>query len=356
MFSSISAIFFLFNAILLSLLLILVIGWVSIRLARRINLIDLPDSMPHKRHIRPTPSAGGIALVATLLISLYILGIYTDINVKATLLAGLPIFIFGLWDDYKNISPPLKLGGQVIAAILLIYMGVHIRIFESPEFFIHGEGGIYILLDWFITVLWIVGITNAFNFVDSMDGLAVGLGGLSAAFFMLVTLDAQQPALSQYSAVILGMCIGLYFYNSPPALLFLGDSGSQTLGFILSVLAIAYVPQGVYQSSSWFIPIMLLGMPIFDMTLVFVSRLRRKRAVYSSAQDHTYHRLRGVGLSSNRAVLVMQTAALILSCLAFLLLTQPPLIANTVFLLVLILGICALLVLDNKKLWGEPRV
>jgi UDP-GlcNAc:undecaprenyl-phosphate/decaprenyl-phosphate GlcNAc-1-phosphate transferase len=341
--------FIIFEAILLSLILVMGMAQFSIRLARRVNLIDLPDSAPHKQHFRPTPLAGGIALLLTLILAELIFGTFGDLNIRVTFLAAGLIFVFGLWDDYKNSSPLVKFTGQFIAALLLIRMGVYIRIFESPEFFLRGNGIINVYLDWILTVFWVVGITNAFNFVDSMDGLAVGLGGMAAAFFMLVTLDAQQPVLSLHSALIVGACIGLYYFNSPPALLFLGDSGAQTLGFVLAVLAIAYSPQGANQSSSWFVPIILLGVPIFDAFLVVVSRLRRGKPVYFAARDHTYHRLLNLGFESTRAVLVMQVVGLALGCLAFVILTQPPLIANLVFVGVLIVGIAALTYLEHGK-------
>jgi UDP-GlcNAc:undecaprenyl-phosphate GlcNAc-1-phosphate transferase len=197
----------------------------------------------------------------------------------------------------------------------------------------------------------VVGITNAFNFVDSMDGLAVGLGGVAAAFFMLVTIDSGQLLLSQQSALLLGACVALFFFNSPPARLFLGDSGAQTLGFLLAVLAIAYLPQGVSQSSSWVVPIMLLGVPIFDMVLVVISRLRRGKSIYTASLDHTYHRLVALGWEANWAVVGMQVVSLLLGCLAFIVLTRPPVIANAVFVGVLLAGFLALYTLDNRKRW-----
>jgi UDP-GlcNAc:undecaprenyl-phosphate GlcNAc-1-phosphate transferase len=341
--------FSLFEAIFISLLISFVLAQISIRFARRVNLIDFPGSAPHKLHPRPTPLAGGIALISTLFVTEMLVGTTMDLNVKATFLAGIPVFIFGLWDDFKSISPPIKLGGQIIAAMILIRLGVYVQIFESPEFFIHGQGTLYVYLDWIVTILWVVGITNAFNFVDSMDGLAVGLGGIAAAFFMLVTLSAGQPVLSVHSAIIAGACAGLYFYNSLPALLFLGDSGAQTMGFILAVLAITYSPKGANQASSWLVPIMLLSVPMFDAALVIISRVRRKHPIYTAARDHTYHRLLQMGLASNRAVLVMQTTALALSCLAFVVLNQPPLIANTVFIILLLLGGLTLAILEIKQ-------
>src|SRR3972149_3753355 len=127
--------------------------------------------------------------------------------------------------------------------------------------------------------LGIVGITNAFNFVDSMDGLALGLAGIAAAFFMLVTIDSAQPILAALSAVVFGATIGAYFFNAAPARMFLGDSGSQLLGFLLAAIGIAYTPAsaGLPQGVTWFTPILVLGVPIFDMGLVVISRLRSRR-------------------------------------------------------------------------------
>ena len=346
-----TSISFVFESILLSSLLVVVFVKVSIRLARRVGLLDIPNSEPHKQHTSPTPLAGGLVLVIALVLSGVVFRTYLSADVVSIFLSCLIIFGFGLWDDIKRISPLIKLTGQILAVVLMIRLGVSIRIFESPEFFLGGTGPAVIYLDWLLTILWVVGITNAFNFVDSMDGLAVGLGGTAAAFFMLVTLDARQPILSRESALILGVCIGLYFFNAFPAQLFLGDSGAQTLGFILAGLAIAYTPKGANQSSSWFVPIMLLGVPIFDTTLVILSRFRRKRPIYTAALDHTYHRLLSFGWNSTRAVLMMQVTALLLGCMAFLVLTQPPWMANGVFIAMLICGVLAFLYLDNKKRW-----
>lgn len=347
--TNLSATFSMFRAILMSLLIVLAMSQISIRLAHWLKLVDIPGVAPHKQHTRPTPLAGGIALALTLLIAEWMFGAFQDHSIQVTFLAGAIVFLFGLWDDKKNIRPLIKLCGQVLAALVAIHLGVYIRIFESPEFFLHGSDTLNLYLDWALTVVWIVGITNAFNFVDSMDSLAVGLGGIAAAFFMLVTLDAGQPLLSQHSALIIGATIGLYFFNSPPAMLFLGDSGAQVLGFILSILAIVYRPQGVNQSSSWFVPILLLGVPIFDTTLVVFSRLRRGKPIYQAGRDHTYHRLLKLGLEPFRAVLVMQIGALALGCLAFICLAQPPLTANLIFASMLLLGILAITFLDSHQ-------
>ena len=343
---------FLFEAILISLATALISCWGSIKLAVRWGWIDEPGSAPHKQHTYPTPLAGGLALFAALILSAGLAGLLDLPEVWGPFLAGSVIFAFGIWDDIKTIPPLVKLVGQLIAAVVVIRLGIYIQIFESPEFFLHLNSPFDIYLDWLLTIFWVTGITNAFNFVDSMDGLAVGLGGSAAAFFMLVTLDARQFTLSAFSAVIIGICIGLYFFNSPPAKLFLGDSGSQTLGFILAVLAITYRPLGANQSSSYVVPIMILGVPIFDMSLVVISRLRRKKSVYTAALDHSYHRLLDLGFGPTRAVLIMQVVSLTLGCLAVVILNQPPLITNIVFIFVVLLSLFAMLLLDSKQRWS----
>lgn len=329
----------------------IVFAFLGLKLASRYKLIDFPGSKPHKRHDRPTPMAGGIALIATLLISGIILSTFASWEVRAIFLASLPVFIFGLWDDMKDLKVPMKLLGQLLSAFLLIRLGVYIQVFESPELPFQLNQNTKVILDWIITIIWVVGITNALNFVDSKDGLAVGLAAVTAAFFMLMTLISGQIFLSEHNAILLGACIGLFFFNSPPAMLFLGDSGAQTLGFFLASLAIAYVPEGTYQFSSWFAPILLLGVPIFDTILVIVSRLRRKEPVYRAGLDHTYHRLELLGFESGRAVLTMHFAALGLGCLAFVVLHTPPAIANTVFVLLLLVGAFTLAFLDRKETW-----
>ena len=352
MYTNTESIFFIFEYLLVSLVISTIMSWIGIKLVRQFSLFDRPGSAPHKQHDRPIPIAGGAALLLTILCGGWVFGVFNHPELRASLIAALPVFFFGLWDDFKPITPLLKLVGQIIAAGLLIALGVYIQVFETlAEVFFYTSGGIYLYLDWFVTVLWVVGMTNAFNFVDSMDGLAIGIGGMAASFFMLVTLDSGQFWLAQYSTILIGACLGLYFFNAYPAILFLGDSGAQLLGFLLAVLAILYAPQNADQASSWFVPIILLSVPIFDASLVVISRLRRGRPVYTAALDHTYHRLLRLGLHSNRAVLVLHGVSLALGCLAFICLVQPPLIANLIFFSLLALGILTLCFLDRRSNW-----
>jgi UDP-GlcNAc:undecaprenyl-phosphate GlcNAc-1-phosphate transferase len=325
-----------FRVIFFACLITLALGPVCLVLARRLGLVDVPGAETHKQHSHSVPVAGGLVLFSAALILSLTEGVYRQGSIPAILLSGGVIFIFGLLDDAYHLPPLWKLAGQLLASAALIALGVHVRIFSNPW------------LDYPLTVFWMVGITNAYNFVDSMDGLALGLAGMASAFFMLVSIDSGQGDLSLFSTILLGACLGSYYFNTSPAYYFVGDSGAQYLGFCLAALAIAYDPVGFEQLASWYVPILLVGVPIFDTTLVVISRLRRGVPVYKGAMDHTYHRLVALGMSSNRAVTTMHIAALLLGCLAFIALSLPPLIANLIFAAVLALGVVALVLLERS--------
>ena len=349
MYSYVSSTAYMFQAILAGLVISLAACWLAIRIARRLDLIDVPNSSPHKQHKFPTPLAGGMALVLALIVLVSVFGLFADKELLSVLAASVVIFGFGLWDDAYGMSAPVKIVGQTIAVVILIASGLYIRIFEYQGFFIGGAGPVYRAMNYIVTWLWVVGITNAFNLTDSMDGLSVGLSGWALAFFTLATFDSGQLSLSLFSALLLGICLGISYFNRHPAKLFLGDSGAQTLGFFLAAIGILYTPVGAYQTSSWFVPILLVGVPIFDTSLVFFSRLRRKQAFYQSGCDHTYHRLVKRGMDSGRAVLTMHFAALILECVAFVAVSLSPLLANSVFVFCLLVGVVLFFVLDAIK-------
>lgn len=317
-------------------LIVLLITPVCIKLAIRFHLIDQPNSAPHKIHKYPISKAGGMSIAVTVTLFVALSGHLVTKDVRAMMLAAIFILLFGLLDDFRGLSASWKLSGQLLGAVVLIWQGVQIQIFQKP------------VLDIGLTIFWIVGITNAFNLVDSMDGLVVGLGTVATIFFLFVTIGANQINLAYVSAIILGCCIGMYYYNTSPAKTFLGDSGAQLLGFLLAALAIAYNPPGLPQPSSWFVPILLLWVPIFDTTFVVISRLRRGLPIYKAGQDHVYHRLTQLGMPSGRAVATMHIAAFLSGCLAFVALPLPPLQANLLFALALLVSLFAIIRLQRE--------
>jgi len=182
----------------------------------------------------------------------------------------------------------------------------------------------------------------------------VGLSSWAAGFFLLVLISSGQTELALFTSVLFGCLIALTFFNSAPAKMFLGDSGAQTIGFLMAGIAILYTPQGAFQESSWFTPIMFLAVPIFDTALVTFSRIRRGDKFYISHLDHTYHRLIKLGLDSNQGVMLMHLTGLILQAVAITTLFLQPLYANLIFLMVIIVGAVLILVLDRYSFW--PRI
>lgn len=327
-----------FSPIFAGMVFTLILVPFSIRIANRYGLVDEPFSAPHKTHSNTVPKAGGSAIFISILFITVLSGRLQSAEILAILFAGLIIFAFGFWDDAKGLSAGWKLTGQILAAAVLVWQGIQIRMFVSLP-----------VLNIVITFVWIVGITNAFNLVDSMDSLAVGLAAIASVFFLFVTIDSNELDLAFISALILGSCIGMFFFNASPARTFLGDSGAQFLGFILATIAMAYTPQGFPQPSSWFVPILILSIPIFDTTLVVISRVRRGSPIYKAGQDHLYHRLVQSGLSPVQSVTLMHVAALLTGCLAFIALPLPPLWANTIFGLIMFSGLLVILWFEKNS-------
>jgi UDP-GlcNAc:undecaprenyl-phosphate GlcNAc-1-phosphate transferase len=310
---------------------------ISIALAWRFRLIDNPGSEAHKIHKSPMPRAGGLIIFIVLVLGGAVSGVLFSRPVAPIILASVIILAFGIWDDINGILAPWKVLGQALATLFLISQGIQVQFLGNA------------FLDLFITFFWVIGITNAFNLVDSMDGLAVGLGAITAIFLMIGTFLAGQESLTLLSAILLGACIGVFYFNYSLSRLFLGDSGAQLLGFTLAALALSYNPPNLVQASSWFVPILFFSVPIFDTSLVTISRLRRNLPIYKANRDHTYHRFAALGISPQLSVLSMHLTAILIDCLAFVALSLPPLWANTLFGLILLSGFFAILWLDSGE-------
>jgi len=323
----------LFFTVLIALALVPGLTW----LCQKIGLVDRPLREPHKQHNNTVPLSGGLVVFLSFLLVTTVLGVWNDSRTYPVLAGMAIIFLLGLVDDRISLPPGVKFAGQILAAAVVISGGEQVRLFHEQA------------LNIALTIFWLVGITNAFNFVDSMDGLALGLGAITSGFFVLVTMASQQYLLTQSSVVLLGACLSAYYFNAQPARIFLGDSGSQFLGFALAIIGLDYAPLGYSPLASWYVPILLLGVPIFDTCLVVFSRLRRGQPVYQARLDHIYHRLVHNGWSSNRSILTIHFAALLLDCLAFIALNAPPLIANLIFAGVFILGALAIAILDGAR-------
>ena len=341
-----NGILILFTSIVISTILC----WVSLFIAPKINLMDDPRSADHKKHKNKIPITGGIVLFITVFIISIFTYLWKNPNIWAILVSSSIIFILGLLDDYFHLKPLQKLLGQFLGASVLIFNGVQINIFNSPEFLNSSDTIINNWLNTGFTLFWMLALANAFNFIDSIDGIVVGLSGVSTLFFFIISLTTGQEELFLLCSILLGICIGLYFFNSHPAKLFLGDSGAQTLGFILASIAIIYNPLRGGQSSTWFVPILIFYMPLFDLILVVLSRFKRNKKIYKASRDHTYHRLSAKGVSIHHSVLIIHGVSLVMSMIGYLCLNLPTLNANLIFFSSILIGIVAFIKLDKNYL------
>jgi len=265
------------------------------------------------------------------------------------------IFSFGLWDDKHGMEAPVKLVGQLLAITILMFFDVRVKFLESSSFFIQLNGTLAYWADIFITYLWMVGITNAFNMVDSMDGLAIGLCEIISAFFFFLSMVSGQSSLAYFSAIIFGVSLSAAFYNRRPAKMFLGDSGAQGLGFMLAAAAIIYHPKVFSQASSWFSPIMFFSVPIFDTSLVTISRMLRGLPFYKANLDHTYHRLVALGWDQNRAVAIMQIGGIVFGLVSICVIYLPPFTANMIFVIWIIIFVALIYLLERTFTTFNPN-
>ena len=333
---------------LLAIVCSLMLTPLSTYLARGLGLIDRPKKYAHKVHLIPTPLAGGTALILCLVFLFFLFGLWSDKFSLALILATTIIYLFGLLDDIRGLSAIPKLTGQTLASFVLVGSNVSVHFVESMALpFLPSP-----VVAWFdiaLTLFWLIGVTNAMNMIDSMDGIAVGVSGIAFLFFILITSLSGQVYLTEISIILLGITVGIYFYNVTPARLFLGDSGSQAFGFLVAAIAMEYAPVGLSPISSWFVPILLVGMPIFDTTLVVYSRLRQGLPVYRANLDHIYHRLVEFGVGERRAVLTIHLSAILLSLVAFVTFYLTPLVANIVFGMILFTSVLMIAYLERHR-------
>jgi len=274
------------------------------RLALRLGVIDRPSA--RKLHVSPVPLLGGVAIFGAFIAAVLLFGNKYGLRELISILVGASLMSFlGMWDDRRSLGPWLKLLGQLLAASILVVSGVRVGTFH---------------LEWAnvaATLGWVVVITNAMNLLDNMDGLSGGVGAVAAVFFLLLAAMNGQYLVGALSAALVGACLGFLVYNFNPARIFMGDAGSLFLGFVLAATGIKLrFPDGL-EIVTWMVPVLILGLPLFDTALVIVSRLRRGlNPLTTPGKDHVSHRLVAMGWTRREAVLICYLACAGLGVLA----------------------------------------
>lgn len=311
------------------------------RLAQKLNFVAHPGAQ--RFHTNPTPMLGGLAIYAGLIVAVFLSRLPSYRELLAVLGGATVMTLFGVWDDRHSLSPVMKLLGQAIATALLIWGGIQVSLFRLPA------------LDIAITFLWVIGICNAINFQDNMDGLAAGLATIASAFFLVLAVVEGLGLVAALAAAMVGACVGFLYYNFNPASLFMGDAGSLLIGFVLAVLGIKLQFVGRPLAVTWMIPIIILGVPIFDMTLVVLSRIRRGKHIYQGGTDHTSHRLVSVmGMTTARAVMTLYLVASSLGLIALMVRDATPLQARLILAVLAVIFVAGIVWLEWRFANGKP--
>jgi UDP-GlcNAc:undecaprenyl-phosphate GlcNAc-1-phosphate transferase len=283
-----------------------------IRVAERWQFVDMPNE--RKVHLRAIPRVGGVAMVVGAVLPL-ILWLWSSPQVIA-LLAGMGVIVvFGVWDDRADLDYRLKFAGQFLAA--LIVWGAGVRVGYLPWI-----AQLAPLWSLGVTVLALLAITNAVNLADGLDGLAGGSTLLSLTAIAVLGYMAGQVAVVLIALAVMGSILGFLRFNTHPARVFMGDGGSQFLGFATGVLAI-FLTQWPDSPYSLSLPVLLLGLPILDTALVMVQRLRQGRSPFSPDKNHIHHRLLDMGLDHYQAVFVIYIVQALLIIAAYYLRNAP---------------------------------
>jgi len=269
--------------------------------ALRVGMVDLPG--PRKVHRTPIPMLGGLAMYAAVIIAVLLAfngpaqAQIAGILIGATLVAAV-----GILDDRGILHHQVKLfAGMPLAAAILLLSGIRVQVFTV---LLGGRAGA--LLDAALTVFWVVGITAAFSILDHMDGLCAGVAAMASAFFALLAYLNGQTLVTTLAAAVLGAATGFLRWNFKPAKIFMGDGGAMFLGFLMATLGLKLRLENATHVSSWLAPALVLGVAIFDTTLVTISRARRGLLPFATpGKDHAAHRLSNLGLGHRGAVVAL---------------------------------------------------
>ena len=279
------------------------------------GVLDRPNSA-HKSHKNPVPYLGGVAIIIGVVIVSYIALIsnkFTWSNfwlATSVLVPAVVMGLVGLWDDLKSLNPLPRFIGQSIAGLVVSIILVLNDNVGNPT-------GIT-LLDISITVLWVVGICNAINFFDNLDGGAAGTVAIASISLTYLAITGNQYFMAALSIVIAGATLGFLIWNRVPARIYMGDAGALFLGVLLALLTVRFKPTTETSISSFAIPILLLAIPILDTTVAVFSRLRRKVSPFQGGKDHLSHRLVRAGLSRKLSAIMLWSLTGLFSFFAIL--------------------------------------
>ena len=302
-------------------------------LAFRVGAVDIPRDS-RRMHHHPIPRMGGLAIFFGFLLSALVF-VPLDTPLRGMLLGAVIIVILGILDDIYALPAMPKFLVQIVAATVAVLMGNEIEILSNPNIFSSNPYWDLGILSVPISVFWIVGITNAVNLIDGLDGLACGVSTISSMTMLVIALTVAEADVALLMAALAGGCIGFLPYNLNPAKIFMGDTGSTFLGFILATVSI----EGLFKSYaiiSFAVPFLMLGLPIFDTCFAILRRISHGQSPMAPDRGHIHHRLIDMGFNQKQAVAVLYVISAILGLSAVVLTTT-----NVLRAMLVLLALCA---------------
>ncbi|MBN1126254.1 MAG: undecaprenyl/decaprenyl-phosphate alpha-N-acetylglucosaminyl 1-phosphate transferase [Sedimentisphaerales bacterium] len=277
-------------------------------LAYRFQWVDMPGL--RKIHRQPVARLGGIAVfLATLVVVFSILFLpnaigasFREIQSKVLILlgCGVVIFLLGLWDDIRGLSAGHKLLGQILATVVLCSAGIRIKTFGVEGLFLLNFG---VEMQWLLTLIWVIGVTNAVNLIDGLDGLAAGIAAIACGVMAALAVFTELRVLAVLMLALMGALIGFLVYNFNPAKIFIGDCGSLFLGFMLAGSSMMCAAKS-HALVGLALPLLALGVPIFDTLLAMLRRFLQRRGIMSPDRDHFHHRLLALGFKQHHVAII----------------------------------------------------
>ncbi len=281
------------------------------KLAIKVGALDVPKS-DRKIHKDAMPYFGGIAMYIAIIACMYVFLPSTKTNISVMIGATLLVLV-GIVDDMYEMPAKIKLAFQILAAVIAVYGGVRIYFITNP---FHTAGLSF--LNTFsipITLIWIVGITNTINLIDGLDGLAAGVSGIAALALLFTVTPLGYSFIIVECAIVAGAAFGFLPHNFNPAKIFMGDTGSMLLGYMLSIVAVLGVAKSV-AAITLIVPIFAIGLPILDTLFAIVRRLINKKPIMEADKEHLHHQLMKKGLNQKQTVLVLYGISIFLGLTA----------------------------------------
>ena len=316
---------------------------ISTPLLRRVALRTNILSRPGKRriHKRPIPYLGGIAIYISFVISILLIlyvrpSFRQDVfhKLEGLLVGGTLVAILGLWDDIKNIRPSIKLFTQFIVALLLFRYGLKIELLTNP--FLGDQFRLPILFSIALSTLWIIGIMNAVNLIDGLDGLAAGIVAIVSGSLVLVAIYLNYSLDALLHLALIGSVLGFLRYNFHPAKIFMGDSGSLFIGYVLACVTLFESHYKASTAVALLVPLTALAIPLSDTIMAVFRRLLLKGSIFKADKNHLHHRLLNIGLNQRQIVLFLYLVTLYLGIFSFLFVLIPERFA---LILLILLGL-----------------